>query len=216
MPRNATCFHRFSRKLGSFVETSSAAVAAATTADQPSETVTVADAAPPLPITTPDEDPVITAPVTRFVSGRISSDGRYTGTASADSVTGTGADETFAGLAGADTIGGGPGRDVIDGGAGADTLRGGNGADELRGGPGRDIIGGGAGADIIHGGAGADTIQGGAGKDTIKAGAGDDIVRTWADGTPDVVDCGSGDDHAVIDSTDAATRCESVVVRDPA
>jgi hypothetical protein len=40
-------------------------------------------------------------------------------------------------------------------------------------------------------------------------------VRVWADGSPDVVDCGGGHDKAVIGSTDKATRCETVVVRDP-
>jgi beta-lactamase regulating signal transducer with metallopeptidase domain len=176
------------------------------------------DEAPPLPpATIPAAEPatISTATETIFVSGRIT-DGRYIGTARADSVTGTDADETFEGLGGDDTIGGGPGRDTIRGGDGGDTLRGGDGADEIRGGPGRDTIGGGAGADVIAGGDGADTIQGGAGRDTVNAGAGDDIVRVWADGTPDVVDCGSGRDRAVIDSTDSATRCETVVVRDPA
>ena len=170
---------------------------------------------PPPPTAVVEADPVAAVPITRFVSGRISADGRFIGSSGADTVTGTDADEIFQGNAGGDTIGGGPGRDTIDGGEGADTLRGGNGADELNGGPGRDTIGGGAGADVINGGAGADIIQGGAGRDTVNAGAGDDIVRVWADGTPDVVDCGSGDDRAVIGSTDTATRCETVVVRDP-
>jgi beta-lactamase regulating signal transducer with metallopeptidase domain len=151
---------------------------------------------------------------TIFVSGRITN-GRFIGTAGADSVTGTDANERFDGFGGGDTIGGGPGRDTINGGDGADTLRGGDGADRIDGGPGRDVIGGGAGADVIEGGAGEDIIQGGAGRDTVDAGPGDDVVRLWADGTPDAVDCGSGDDRAVIDSTDTATRCETVVVRDP-
>ena len=149
------------------------------------------------------------------VSAEIGEDGVFKGTSGPDLVTGTEADETFKGYAGADTIGGGPGRDTIDAGDGADTIRGGDGADTLNGGHGRDTIGGGAGADVINGGAGADVIQGGAGRDTVSAGPGDDIVRVWADGTPDVVDCGGGDDKAVIGSTDTATRCETVVVRDP-
>ena len=153
---------------------------------------------------------------TLLVSAAIAEDGSYVGTAAADTVTGTAADESFKGYAGADTIGGGPGRDTIDGGDGADTIRGGGGADRLNGGRGRDTIGGGAGADIINGGAGADIIQGGAGRDTVAAGAGDDIVRVWADGTPDTVDCGGGNDRAVIGSSDTAISCETVVVRDPA
>jgi hypothetical protein len=196
----------------------SPAVASVDQTAEPSGTAQIpsADGAPPPPpVVVPGTTTDATATTTRFVSGRISASGHYTGTAGADTVTGTDADETFVGNAGGDTIGGGPGRDTIDGGEGADTLRGGSGADEINGGPGRDTIGGGAGADVINGGAGADVIQGGAGRDTIDAGAGDDIVRVWADGTPDIVDCGSGDDRAVIGSTDTATRCETVVVRDP-
>ena len=153
---------------------------------------------------------------TLLVSAVMAEDGNYVGTAGADTVTGTADDESFKGYAGADTIGGGPGRDTIDGGDGADTIRGGDGADTLNGGRGRDTIGGGAGADTINGGAGADIIQGGAGRDTVAAGAGDDIVRVWADGMPDRVDCGDGNDRAIIGSSDTATGCETVVVRDPA
>jgi hypothetical protein len=142
------------------------------------------------------------------------SSGTYRGTATADTFVGSDADETVYGLGGADRLGGGPGRDVIHGGDGADTVRGGSGADRLGGGAGQDRLGGGAGADIINGGAGDDVIQGGAGRDTIHAGAGDDVVRTWADGTPDEVDCGSGDDRAVIGNTDTATHCEVVIVRE--
>lgn len=152
---------------------------------------------------------------TLLVSAAIGENGSYVGTAAADTFTGTAADESFKGHAGADTMGGGPGRDTIDGGDGADTIRGGAGADTLNGGRGRDTIGGGAGADVINGGAGADVIQGGAGRDTVAAGAGDDIVRVWADGTPDSVDCGGGNDRAVIGSSDTATGCETVIVRDP-
>ena len=158
---------------------------------------------------------VVAATATLRLSGALAEDGRYVGTAAADSLTGSADDESFKGFAGADVIGGGPGRDAIDGGDGADTIRGGDGADRLNGGRGRDTIGGGAGADTINGGAGADVIQGGAGRDTIAAGAGDDVVRVWADGTPDVVDCGGGNDRAVIGSSDTATRCETVIIRDP-
>ena len=172
------------------------------------------------PSTSPSAVPLegTTAAATNMlrVSGDIAQDEIFIGTSAADSIAGTGADESLKGYAGADRLGGGPGRDTIDGGPGADIIRGGAGADTLNGGPGRDIIGGGAGADTINGGAGDDIIQGGAGRDSVAAGAGDDIVRVWADGTPDTVDCGSGDDRAVIGSTDSASGCETVVVRDPA
>jgi hypothetical protein len=136
------------------------------------------------------------------------------GTAAADAIIGGDQGEVLIGLDGDDRLGGGPGPDVIHGGAGDDTIRGGRGADVLGGGAGHDVIGGGAGDDTIRGGAGDDDIQGGAGRDMVEAGAGNDTVRTWADGTPDQVDCGSGDDRAVIDSTDTAERCEVVLVRD--
>jgi len=168
------------------------------------------------PLALPLEGATAAAASMLRVSGDIGADGIFIGTSGADSITGTGADESLKGRAGADRLGGGPGRDTIDGGLGADIIRGGAGADTLNGGPGRDIIGGGAGADTINGGAGDDIIQGGAGRDFVAAGAGDDIVRVWADGTPDTVDCGSGNDRAVIGSTDSASGCETVVVRDPA
>jgi hypothetical protein len=197
---------------------------AASVAEPAVETV-VAVAAPAAPlIETPPPAPSVALPVEESDSGAVNTllvsadigDGRtFVGSAGADSAIGTEADESFKGYAGADRLGGGPGRDTIDGGEGADTIHGGAGADTINGGPGRDTIGGGAGADTIHGGGGADIIQGGAGRDTVVAGAGDDIVRVWADGTPDVVDCGGGNDRAVIGSTDSATRCETVVVRDP-
>jgi len=174
------------------------------------------DVAPPVPRTVPGVESFGAARTTTLqVSADIAEDGTFVGTSGADTVSGTEADESFKGYAGGDTIGGGPGRDTIDAGDGADTVRGGAGADTLNGGHGRDTIGGGAGADIINGGAGDDVIQGGAGRDTVSAGPGDDIVRVWADGSPDVVDCGGGEDKAVIDSTDEATRCETVVVREP-
>jgi beta-lactamase regulating signal transducer with metallopeptidase domain len=150
--------------------------------------------------------PAITAAVESFttVSGttgtaaQVPTNGVYQGSAKADTISGTDADEVLKGYAGPDRLSGGAGRDDIRGGAGADTMR------------------GGAGADTIKGGRGSDVIRGGAGRDTIDAGAGDDIVHAWSDGAPDRIDCGVGDDRAVIDSTDTAKHCETVVVRDPA
>jgi len=123
--------------------------------------------------------------------------GVYIGTSGPDGYAGTDGDDTISGLAGADELAGARGRDFIDGGDGADTLH------------------GGAGRDTIYGGAGADAIGGGAGRDKIHGGGGDDVIRVWADGTPDQVDCGAGNDRAVVDRTDTTKHCETVVLRDP-
>ena len=91
-------------------------------------------------------------------------------------------------------LAGGGHDDVIIGLAGNDTLL---------GGAGDDLIEGGRGNDVITGGAGADRIYGGPGSDWIDA----------ADGERDVVDCGAGVDHAVVDSVDLVHNCESVETR---
>jgi Ca2+-binding RTX toxin-like protein len=83
--------------------------------------------------------------------------------------------------------------DVIIGLAGNDTITGGAGDDKLYGGPGNDVITGGAGADQIFGGRGSDTIHA-------------------ADGERDVVDCGPGNDHAIVDKVDVVSNCEVVTV----
>jgi beta-lactamase regulating signal transducer with metallopeptidase domain len=169
----------------------------------------------PVSAPTPVAETLVEAPRTRLVSARINDEVVHFGTPRADVFGGTDADETIEGYGGADRLGGGPGRDTIRGGDGPDMIYGGRGADLLAGGTGRDNIGGGAGPDTIYGGAGADIVQGGGGRDTIYAGAGDDTVRVWADGVADTVDCGGGDDHAVIGSTDTATDCETVTIKDP-
>ncbi len=204
------------QQIAPIADADAVAVAVPMVAASGSATPTVGTAPSASPSAVPLEGTKAAAVNMLRVSGDIAPDAILIGTSAADAIAGTGADESLKGHAGADRLGGGPGRDSIDGGPGADIIRGGAGADTLNGGPGRDIIGGGAGADKINGGAGDDIIQGGAGRDSVAAGAGDDIVRVWADGTPDIVDCGSGDDRAVIGSTDIASDCETVVVRDPA
>lgn len=67
---------------------------------------------------------------------------------------------------------------------------------------GDDTVSGGAGNDRIFGGPGNDTVSGGPGKDTLNGGPGDDSVRA-RDGQADRVDCGKGDDTAVLDPKDA-------------
>jgi hypothetical protein len=90
--------------------------------------------------------------------------------------------------------------DYIAGTGRDDTISGGKGNDTLLGGAGYDTIDGGPGNDIINGGTEADTLNGGPGSDTIQA----------ADGDPDVIDCGPGNDRAVVDDQDKVKNCEVV------
>ena len=93
--------------------------------------------------------------------------------------------------------------DYLAGGGHDDTIFGLGGNDTLLGGAGDDRIYGGSGADIITGGSGADHLYGGSGSDTIFA----------ADGERDFIDCGPGNDRAVVDSVDTTIHCEVVVTR---
>jgi Ca2+-binding RTX toxin-like protein len=54
---------------------------------------------------------------------------------------------------------------------------------------------------VLYGGAGLDAYYGGAGNDSIDA----------ADGTSEIVDCGSGLDRATVDDADRIAGCERVV-----
>jgi Ca2+-binding RTX toxin-like protein len=89
-------------------------------------------------------------------------------------------------------LAGGGHDDVIFGLGGNDTLLGGAGDDRIYGGPGGDVITGGSGADHLYGRGGSDTIFA-------------------ADGERDIVDCGPGNDRAVVDSVDKTVNCEVVV-----
>ena len=90
--------------------------------------------------------------------------------------------------------------DYLAGQGGNDTISGLGGNDTLLGAGGDDILRGGAGADVLTGGPGADRIFGEAGSDTIYA----------ADGERDVIDCGTGQDRAVVDKIDVVKNCEVV------
>ena len=92
--------------------------------------------------------------------------------------------------------------EYLAGGGHDDTIFGLGGNDTLLGGAGDDRIYGGSGRDVITGGSGADHLYGGAGSDTIFA----------ADGERDFINCGSGNDRAVVDSVDQTVNCEVVVV----
>jgi hypothetical protein len=91
--------------------------------------------------------------------------------------------------------------DYLGGSGYDDVILGGFGNDTLVGGAGNDRIEGGAGNDVLVGGAGVDRLLGGTGSDTIIA----------ADGNRDAIDCGIGNDRAVVDEFDVVDRsCESV------
>jgi Ca2+-binding RTX toxin-like protein len=115
---------------------------------------------------------------------------------------------------------GGDGRDVLRGGPDDDTGLGQEGDDLMAGGPGDDAQDGGAGNDRIFANLGRDTTEGGPGNDVlwalirfdvtgpgdvegdvVRGGDGDDRIRT-RDGEQDVVNCGAGDDVAILDLAD--------------
>jgi len=153
------------------------------------------------------------------------------GTSGRDVIVGADAGETIDGLGGNDVICAGNGDDKVRGGtgrdkilgevgqdglfgnSGRDLLLGGAGDDDLRGGSGNDRTGGNGGDDRVSGGTGDDKLDeqryGGKGEDRLFGGPDDDLVRT-AGGTPDNVDCGSGDDSANLDPSDQQVRCEDV------
>ena len=103
------------------------------------------------------------------------------------------------------------GRRIV-GTAKGDYLAGGGHDDLIIGLAGNDTILGGAGDDVLNGGRGNDVITGGAGADRIFGGPGSDWIDA-ADGERDVVDCGPGMDHAIVDAVDIVHNCESVETR---
>ena len=88
-------------------------------------------------------------------------------------------------------------------------LAGGGHDDKIFGFAGNDTLLGGGGDDRIYGGAGNDVITPGAGADRVYAGPGSDTIHA-ADGERDVIDCGPGRDHAVVDAVDKTVDCEAV------
>ena len=91
-----------------------------------------------------------------------------------------------------------------------DYLKGGGGNDhiyEVVGG--NDTILAGGGDDFVYGGNGNDVITGGPGSDHIFGQAGSDTVYAQ-DGERDIIDCGAGQDRAIVDSFDVVKNCEIV------
>src|SRR4051812_43702600 len=108
---------------------------------------------------------------------------------------------------------------------GNSTLLGNGGNDKLTTGDYQDTLDGGPGNDVINGGFGNDVLTGGPGQDTILADAtsascgwfaytckipfGNDVVNA-RDGEVDTIDCGVGEDRAIVDAIDIVTNCETV------
>lgn len=132
--------------------------------------------------------------------------------------------ERIIGTSGADTIVGTDRPDYLRGGSGNDTVRGLGGNDEIDADSDNDVVDGGAGDDALYGGYGDDDVTGGPGADSLYGDytacsayacpAGADVLRA-VDGAVDTVNCGSGADQALVDSTDVLGAdgfqvCESV------
>jgi Ca2+-binding RTX toxin-like protein len=127
------------------------------------------------------------------------------------------------------TLAGGPGDDIFTVYANLDegnsALIGNGGNDKLTAGDYQDTLDGGAGNDVLIGGLGNDTITGGPGQDTINGDAtastcgiysckvpfGNDTIYA-RDGEVDTIDCGVGQDTAVVDAIDVVSSCETVDV----
>jgi Ca2+-binding RTX toxin-like protein len=95
------------------------------------------------------------------------------------------------------------------------TFRGGNGADLLAGGTQRDRLIGQNGKDRLKGRGGDDRIKGEKGRDEAGGGSGDDRLVMSQNDRDKTIDCGSGDDRAIIDrDLDPDPRhCERIASR---
>jgi hypothetical protein len=92
-----------------------------------------------------------------------------------------------------------------------DTLVGTRAGEEICARAGADTVHARGGADVVDGGWHADTLHGGAGRDRLIGGRGDDTILA-RDGERDTVECGLGDDRAVVDRKDRVLRgCEHVL-----
>ena len=130
---------------------------------------------------------------------------------------GTDAGETITGTGRGDELRGGGGNDKVDGLEAADCLYGNADKDVISGGDGADVIRAGSGKDKVKGDDGNDVIRLQDGRDKAKGGEGDDRIKAQGqrrnDGGIDRVNCGSGDDTAIVDRWDKVSKnCEKVKV----
>jgi hypothetical protein len=108
------------------------------------------------------------------------------------------------------------GTSVLEGRGGKDTLTGGDGVETIDGGPGDDRLEGGYNHDTITGGPGKDTIYGDETSqrcsylsNCVVVPYGNDTIYA-RDGEQDVIDCGVGNDKAIVDAIDIVSNCETV------
>lgn len=123
------------------------------------------------------------------------------------------------GTSGDDVIKGSNIGEIIRGLTGDDTINAANGDDDVCGGGGNDKINGGNGNDRLMGDTPLCKDEGQPGSDRINGGPGDDILahgfawETESDGFKDFLDCGPGDDIALLNITvdhDEAINCEHI------
>jgi Ca2+-binding RTX toxin-like protein len=104
-----------------------------------------------------------------------------------------------------------PRADHIFGRAGNDRLFGGRGNDRLYGGTGDDRLVDGAGNDKLYGGPGNDEFNTLDGQRVRGSGAGNDRIYA-RDGAVDTIDCGPGEDVAIVDPVEEGVYdCETVI-----
>lgn len=126
---------------------------------------------------------------------------RLFGEAGDDHLNGNGGRDHLRGSSGDDSLFGENGADYLSGGSNDDRISGGRGRDSIRGESGDDLLFGGAGPDSIHTGPGTDKVSGGGGRDRINA----------ANGSRNIIRCGSGRDRVRADRNDRVARdCEVV------
>ena len=129
---------------------------------------------------------------------------------------GTSGDDIIVGNSKNNAIVGHDGNDVINATAGDDDICGGNGDDKINGGDGDDRLLGDSsvckGEQGLGSGPGNDTIKGGPGNDILIHGNGN-LLYAYSDGKKDFLDCGTGDDTAMLTITfdhDDAANCEHI------
>jgi Ca2+-binding RTX toxin-like protein len=130
------------------------------------------------------------------------------------------ANDRIAGSPESDLLRGGGGDDRVDGLEDDDCIFGQRGDDRLKGRVGDDRIRAGRGRDKVHGNDGDDDIRLQDGGDRVHAGNGDDHIKSQGRRARghgvDRVNCGPGQDTAVVDRWDRVKRnCERVRVVQP-
>ena len=106
---------------------------------------------------------------------------------------------------------------TVNGGGGPDKLVGHDYVETIDGGPGDDVIEGGLNDDTLTGGPGKDRILGDSSQNTCNFLAcrypfGNDTINA-RDGEKDSIDCGVGEDKAIVDPIDVVSGCETVDAR---